>query len=269
MEEKRKVKECILRFFYSGKISSIKIDGEVYDSYSKLPSDIRENDDYDIKVNKKFLKLFRDIPGLQKTFKNDFLEHTDGLIVNSDYRPVTVSSISHHARERFYSRYICYKYLYSKKYPRHHFTALSFKLRPLDAIFEEYLTTIDSDFKPGLTLNTFTRLHQEFLDNIIKQELIASSFVKNPKAILRRRLMSYGNTATAYRNTNYLFIYGSMDGGKILTAELKCGQKERRDYPGLGESIKKINKFTSPMLKTIIKTIRKRRGIDVETDKGN
>lgn len=207
--------EKILEYFRLCKISSIYVDGILYDDYNKLT-----NFDHSQKIiiNKKYIKLFED----ENFILDNYISNKEHLVKNEKTGRYVYLKISHHARYRLILRYI----LLTKVIGKECFNDLL--IEHLDPIIADLLNNMDDSVTNGKELKTYIEAfianNIDRLNDAIYIFFKKSTLLKNPSIQFRKREGSHGPT-NYFIYSSFIFVYG-IDLNLIKTIEIYNINKE-------------------------------------------
>lgn len=198
----------IIDLLRTGKITSITIDGVLYDNYLDIADDV---DITKVKINKKYIKLFKDEEFVVKHFVHD----NEFLVKNKKTGRYNKLTISNHARVRFIVRFIVLM-LKRTDVESHH--PLLFELimtRFIRKLKREDFVAV-SNIKH--LIHTFIDKYQDKIDQEIYRIFKFSNYIKNLSKEMKYRIKTHGQT-NYFAHTWFLLVF-SITTNTITTIEI-------------------------------------------------
>lgn len=187
MDEKlSKYKAEIIEKFRLSKISSVTINGILYDDYNKIPKDLEL---VSLQINKKYIKLFDD----EEFILNNFINNKEMLVKNKNTGRYICLKISDHAKIRLLTRYLVlylkYKDFLSSK-------IVSIMEKCISNFIEEFKSNnISNEKELHKYINTFIKkTNKENIDIAIYELFKNSTTLKNISRKFKKRENDYGPT---------------------------------------------------------------------------
>lgn len=224
----------IMELFRYGKISSVRINGVLYENYADIPADLEI---YSLNINKKYIKLFKD----EVFILNNFISNKEMLVKNNKTGRYICLKVTEHARTRLITRYAV---LYIKYRDFLNDTVKNI----MEDIIEEFL----KEFKElNVTdLNTFNsfvskfvKAHEEELNLIIYNLFKGSSTLKNVSRKYKKREEKHGPT-NIFISYPFALIY-DINNSLIRTIEIHELSKQDVDTKyvrcGINKNVSNMN----------------------------
>lgn len=176
----------IIEKFRLSKISSVTINGILYDDYNKIPKDLKIEK---LQINKKYIKLFDD----EEYILNNFINNREMLVKNKKTGRYICLKISDHAKIRLLTRYLVL-YLKYKDFLGN--KILSIMDKCISEFIEGYKSQkINNDKELQKYINTFIKkTHKETIDVAIYELFKNSKTLKNISKKFKKRENEYGPT---------------------------------------------------------------------------
>lgn len=210
-DEVLRIKEKILTFFRNGKISSIRVDDSLVYDYKKIPYDVT---DRDIRINKKFISLFDKED--QRVVFESFVDGSEDIVLRGDGSYMKVI-ITHHARLRFMSR--C---LIMSTFLRQYDSVENFLIHHGDRIvtkFKNYIRHQNKDIDSKKIIFNFCKDYGKDIDKEIRKSFHGVKLMKNPPAILKKRLARRSSKCAYYHDKVFMWVY-DIKTSNVVTVEL-------------------------------------------------
>lgn len=234
MDKIEKYNAQILDLFRKSKISSVKINGTLYDDFKQLPSDLEIKE---LVINKKYIKLFDD----EKFILNNYINNKEMLVKNEKTGRYICLKISSHSRIRLLTRYMVLYFRYKDFLGKNIQSIMQDVTNVFIDSYKTYKFTNIKEFKSSI--HNFVNENKELLNVAIYKLFSESSTLKNISKKYKDRETKYGYT-NHFICYPFVLIY-DINNNLVKTIEIHELSKQDINTKKLRQELnKKVNDYS-------------------------